>query len=240
MQITVKIKLEPTREQLCFLESTMKEYIRLINEIVADFVEADACLGYTSKTVVADLPSALRNQAIQDAKSVFRKYKKRVRASAGLEPEEQEAVKAPILKTPVAIWNNQDYSLVGDILSLSVPVQGKSRRIGIRAILTDYQRERPEGELRTLRITRKSGKYIAQIAVELPEEEPTGDRGHGCRSGAQDSGCSRCRRRENQILGLRQGKRVRQGKASFGQAGSSASSRRQKPSESATAKNSAG
>lgn len=139
MQITVRIKLEPTKEQLCFLESTTKEYIRLVNEIIADFVEADACLRYTSKTVIAELPSALRNQAIRDAKSVFRKYTRSVRANAKLRPEEQKEVKVPLLRRPVAIWNNQDYSLENGMLSFPVLMDGKSRRIGLQAILTYYQ-----------------------------------------------------------------------------------------------------
>lgn len=51
--ITVKIKLQPTKEQLCLLASTMKGYIRLVNQAVSDFMEADAYLGYMNKTVVA-------------------------------------------------------------------------------------------------------------------------------------------------------------------------------------------
>ncbi|MDD2234736.1 MAG: hypothetical protein PHZ11_09375 [Desulfitobacteriaceae bacterium] len=77
MQITVKIKLEPTREQFNLLLATTKEYILLVKRIVAEFVEADAILKYMSKSVVAELSSAVKNRAIRDAKSVFKKYKKR-------------------------------------------------------------------------------------------------------------------------------------------------------------------
>ena len=66
MQVTVKIKLEPTKEQIRLIKATTREYIRLVNQIVADFVESDAILKYTSKTVVAELSSAVKNQAIQD------------------------------------------------------------------------------------------------------------------------------------------------------------------------------
>ena len=76
MKVTVKIKLEPTKEQIRLIKATTKEYIRLVNQIAADFVESDASLKYTSKTVVAELSSAVKNQAIQDAKSIFKKYKK--------------------------------------------------------------------------------------------------------------------------------------------------------------------
>jgi IS605 OrfB family transposase len=171
MQITVKIKLEPTKEQIRFLQATTKEYIRLVNQIVADFVEADINLKYTSKTVVAELSSAVKNQAIQDAKSVFKKYKKNIRTNSRLKPEDQKKVKIPILKKPVAIWNNQNYSLNGNVLSFPVLIANKSKRIEVQTVLTDYQQERLKGKSGSLRITQKSGKYIAQIAVEMPEQQ---------------------------------------------------------------------
>lgn len=176
MQITVKIKLEPTREQISLLQATAQEYIRLVNKIVTDFVKADAILKYTSKTVVAELPSAVKNQAIQDAKSVFKKYKKNIRTNARLKLGDQKEVTVPILKKPVAIWNNQNYSLKENILSFPILVNNKSRRIEVSAVLTDYQRERLNGKLGSLRITQKLGKYIAQIAIELPEERSKGSK----------------------------------------------------------------
>ena len=171
MQVTVKIKLEPTKEQARLIKATTKEYIRLVNQIVADFVESDASLKYTSKTVVAELSSAVKNQAIQDAKSIFKKYKKSVRANSQRKPEDQKQIKVPILKKPVAVWNNQNYSIDGNIVSFPVIISDKSKRIEVKANLTDYQRERLTGKLGTLRITQKSGKYIAQIAVELSEQQ---------------------------------------------------------------------
>lgn len=171
MQITVKIKLEPTKEQIRFLQATTKEYIRLVNQVVSDYVSADANLKYTTKDVIADLPSAVKNQAIQDAKSVFKKYKKNIRTNSRLKPEDQKKVKIPILKKPVAIWNNQNYSLNGNVLSFPVLIANKSKRIEVQTVLTDYQQERLKGKLGSLRITQKSGKYIAQISVEMPEQQ---------------------------------------------------------------------
>lgn len=179
MQITIKIKLEPTKEQIRLLQAIMKEYIRVVNQIVDDFVEADAILKYTSKTVVAELSSAVKNQAIQDAKSVFKKYKKNIRANAKLKPEEQKEVKVPILKKPVAIWNNQNYSLKENSLSFPVLVNNESTRVKVNAVLTDYQRERLTGKLGSLRIAQKSGKYIAQIAVQMEASETTGNQPMG-------------------------------------------------------------
>jgi putative transposase len=164
MQITVRIKLLPTEEQSKLLKAVMLEYIRLVNQIVSDFVSANAHLKYSSKDVVASLPSAVKNQSIRDAKSVFTKYKKAVKANAKLKPEEQKEIKVPTLKKPVAIWNNQNYSLKGNILSFPVIIGSKSQRLEIEAILTNYQQERLIGKFGSLRITQKSGKYIAQIA----------------------------------------------------------------------------
>jgi len=110
MQITVQVKLKLTQEQTDLLKATTAEYIRLVNQVVADYVSTDANLKYSSKTVVAALPSAVKNQAIQDAKSVFSKYKKAVRSNTRLKPENQKEVEVPLLKKPVSIWNNQTMS----------------------------------------------------------------------------------------------------------------------------------
>jgi len=176
LQITVKIKLEPAKEQAERLKTTSAAYICLVNQIVVNYVEADMNLKYTSKDVIANLPSAVKNQAIQDAKSVFAKYKKAVRTNGKLKPEDQKQIKVPVLKKPVAIWNNQNYSLKGNILSFPVIVDGKSKRIKVQAILTDYQRERLTGKLGSLRITQKSGKYIAQIAIEALAQHTKADK----------------------------------------------------------------
>ncbi|PKM80001.1 MAG: transposase, partial [Firmicutes bacterium HGW-Firmicutes-14] len=111
MQITVKIKLQPTKEQADHLKTITAEYICLVNQIVVNYVEADMNLKYSSKDVNANLPSAVKNQAIQDAKSVFARYKKAVHTNGKLKPEDQKQIKVPVLKKPVAIWNNQNYSL---------------------------------------------------------------------------------------------------------------------------------
>jgi len=99
MQITVQVKLKLTQEQKDLLKATTAEYIRLVNQVVADYVSTDANLKYSSKTVVAALPSAVKNQAIQDAKSVLAKYKKAVRSNTRLKPENQKEVKVPLLKS---------------------------------------------------------------------------------------------------------------------------------------------
>ncbi|TEB07099.1 putative transposase DNA-binding domain protein [Pelotomaculum schinkii] len=174
MQITVKVKLQPTKEQSKLLIATTKNYIYLVNQIVSDYAVADRNLKYSSKDVIADLPSAVKNQAIRDAKSVFVKYKKKVRANARLKPDEQREVKLPVLKKPVAIWNNQNYSVKEDVLSFPVFVEGKSKRVEMKAILTGYQKNLLNNKPGSLRIIQKSGKYIAQIAVQVAENTAAG------------------------------------------------------------------
>lgn len=165
MQITVQAKIQPNKEQVNLINTTTKEYIQLINQIVSDYVTAEKDLKYTSKTISAELPSAVKNQAIQDAKSVFRKYRKTKKHS--------------ILKKPVAIWNNQNYCLKDNLLSFPVLIKGKSKRIEVPIILTDYQKRQLTNKFGSMRISQKSGKYIAQIAIQAPESKTTGNQAMG-------------------------------------------------------------
>ena len=171
MQLTVQFKLLPTWEQRTILEETTKEYIRAVNCAVADFVQANEPLKYSSKNIAAELPSALRGQIAQDAKSIFKKYAKNIKANAKLSPDKQKEVKVPVLKKPVAIWNNQNYAVKFEHISFPVWLKGKSTRIVIKAVLTPYQKNLLGNKFGTLRISKKSGKYIAQVAVAI-EEQP--------------------------------------------------------------------
>lgn len=179
MQITVQAKILPNKEQSNSLNFATKEYIRLINQIVSDYVTAEKDLKYTSKTIRAELPSAVKNQAIQDAKSVFKKYKKNVRANARLRTEDQKEIKIPILKKPVAIWNNQNYTIKDNLISFPVCMDGKSKRLQVPIILTDYQKRLLTNKLGSLRVSQKSGKYIAQIAIHVPESVARGNQAMG-------------------------------------------------------------
>lgn len=160
MQLTIRAKLQPTKEQRHSLEITANEYIRLVNQVAADCVYAGTWLKHTSRTVEGLLPSALKNQAIQDSRSVFNKFRKTKVHS--------------LLRKPMCIWNNQNWRLKENSISFPVWVDGKSKRLEIPIHLSPYQAERLKGKLGTLRITKKSGKWIAQIAVEIDESEPPG------------------------------------------------------------------
>lgn len=152
----------------------MQEYIHTANKIVNDYVVGDKGTKYTSKSIVANLPSALKNQAIQDAKSIFKKYTKNVTTNAKKETDKQKIIKVPVLKKPVAIWNNQNYSIKFGYITFPVWLNGKSTRILVKAVITDHQANLITNKLGTLRITQKLGKYIAQIAVEVEPMESTG------------------------------------------------------------------
>jgi putative transposase len=158
MQVTVKFKILPTKEQEQYLKETLNEYISTVNNIVQSMIN-NRHIKLTSKDIEANLPSAVKNQAIRDAKSVYRKYKK--------------TNKLPILKKPVCIWNNQNYK-INDCLNFPVMINGKSQRIKVKAILTDYQKQQLNSKLGTLRITKKSGKWLAQVAIEIPEKQSSG------------------------------------------------------------------
>lgn len=171
MQITVQVKLKPTIKQIELLRNTAYEYINLVNSIVSDNVNLDIRQKLTSKDVVAALPSALKNQAIRDANSVFAKYKKALTTNNRLPLDKQKDVRVPILKKPMSIWNNQNFSFDDETISFPVIIDGNCKKIKVRAVFTDYQKDRLKGIIGSLRITIKGGKYIAQIAVEVPETE---------------------------------------------------------------------
>ncbi len=119
------------------------------------------------------MPSAVKNQAIRDAKSVYKKSKK--------------LGTVPILRKPVCLWNNQNYTVKENTLEFPVLINSKSKRIGVKAIFNDYQKTLIEeaARLGMLRITQKSGKWIAQIAIEDPNDHSHTDIVMGVDSGSK-------------------------------------------------------
>lgn len=92
--ITVKIKLLSTKEQAFILAEMSKTYISMINSLVSEMVKEKKSTKKSSKNMDVPLPSTVKNQAIKDAKSVFKKVKK------------SKYTIVPVLKKPVCIWNN--------------------------------------------------------------------------------------------------------------------------------------
>lgn len=163
--VTVKIKLLPTKEQALTLTEMSKTYISTINDLVSEMVKEKKSTKKTSKNIDVSLPSAVKNQAIKDAKSVFKKAKK----------TKFETV--PVLKKPMCIWNNQNYSFDFTHIYLPIMIDGKAKKTPIRALLV-YKDNRNfnllKQKLGTLRITKKSNKWVAQISVTIPTVKKTG------------------------------------------------------------------
>lgn len=163
--ITIKIKLLPTKEQSSILTEMSKIYISTINDLVSEMVTEKKSTKKSSKDINVSLPSAVKNQLINDAKSVFKKAKK------------YNYNVIPVLKKPMCIWNNQNYSFNFTHISLPITVNGKTKKTPIRALLIDKENRSLEllkHKLGTLRITKKSDKWIAQISVMIPTVLGTG------------------------------------------------------------------
>lgn len=163
MNLVVQIKLLPTKQQESFLLETSLEYISLINDIVDYALGQGQMPKFGSGSLFAKLPSALRNQVIQDARSVYKKCCK--------------THIHHVLRKPAIIWNNQNYKVSEDCISMPFWVDGKSKRLHIQAKTTpEILSLFSSHKLGTLRVTRKNRKWIAQVAFEQAcMESPAGD-----------------------------------------------------------------
>ena len=161
--ITVQVKLLPTQEQIHLLEETTKEYISCVNNLV-EMITETGNTKISSGEFTAKLNSSVKNEAIRAAKSVVSKHRKKVTKTLA------------VLRKPMASWNNQNYSFdVADgWVAFPVIANGKSAKIKVKAIFSEYQAERLSGKLGALRITQKNGKWIAQIATQEALALPTG------------------------------------------------------------------
>lgn len=179
MQITFKIKLLPTKEQKALIDETMFEYVKTVNDVVAQIL-SDPAYKPTSKTVKALLPSALRDQCRLDAGSVTKKYKKALRINTKKKEQNQKEIKVPILKKVVAVWNNQNYKISDTTIAFPVMIEGKSKRIHVKAmIMGDAFEKLKTSKLGTLRISTINNKLIAQIAIEVVERKAIGENSIG-------------------------------------------------------------
>ena len=163
--ITVKIKLLPTKEQASILSEMSETYISTINTLVSEMVAAKKSTRKSSKDIPVSLPSAVKNQAINDAKSVFKKVKK------------NKYNVIPALKKPVCIWNNQNYSFTFSHIFMPIMMDGKVVKTPIRALLVDKDNRNFDllkHKLGTLRITKQTNKWIAQISVTISTVQKTG------------------------------------------------------------------
>lgn len=162
-ELTKKIRLCPTANQLSLITNEMNQYIHLINDLLDYYVTVDDVPELTSK-INAPIPSAVKNQAIREAKSIYRRF---VKGEIGF----------PVLKKLVVCFNNQNFKF--DKKSISFPVweNGKSKRITVRALITDEQYAiLGYADVGALRISFVNQTLVAQIAYK-PEIRPCANDG---------------------------------------------------------------
>ena len=184
MQLSETVKLYMTREQKSLVVMTMNEYINTVNSLVSVATNGTSISKYTTADVNSNLPSALTNQCIRDAKSIVNKYNKDCRkiSAKNKKLSKQKSnitIKeptVPILKRPCCYINNQNFKIKDNHIEFPVLINGKSKRISIRTSMTDNQKLIfANAKLGTMRIVYKGNKIVAQIVYEVAEPEYTDD-----------------------------------------------------------------
>ena len=177
MQLSETIKLYMTKEQKELVDMTMAEYINTVNSLVSDAANGISISKYTTADVKANLPSALTNQCIRDAKSIIKKYSKACcdadRKNAKLAKQGKYitiTATLPVLKRPCCYINNQNYKINGDYIEFPVMMNGKSKRLSVRTEMSDKQKSVfTRSKLGTMRIVYKNNKIVAQVVYETVE-----------------------------------------------------------------------
>ncbi len=173
MQLSETIKLYMTQDQHTLITSSMDDYISAVNALVKLAVSGTSIKKYSSKDVDANLPSAIRAQIAQDARSIVKKHygechktvlKNRKRNLKLVAP------RLPVLKRPCMYINNQNYKIKDSRIEFPLIVDGKSKRISVKTSLTDRQlNAMKDSKLGTMRIVYKGRKIVAQIVYEADE-----------------------------------------------------------------------
>jgi putative transposase len=161
LKTTVQVRLYPTPEQAALLRAHCQEYISAINVLTQALdsgVLPDDGKGASTKDFTAALPSAVKNQAFRDAHSVWKRS--------------FELGRIPVLRKPICQWNNQSWRIEGTALLIPIYQGGQVRRMAIHCAARAQ-----EGTPGMLRIKRKRGKWIAEIAFTLPAPGPTSEQG---------------------------------------------------------------
>ncbi len=135
-----------------------QEYISTVNVLVAAFDSGVLGGKVSTKDFVSKLPSAVKNQALRDAQSVFKRS--------------FELGCIPVLKKPICQFNNQNWRMEQGMLCLPLYLEGKTQQVRINCADLPLT-----GKMGTLRIKKKRGKWIADIALTLDDPEPSEDTG---------------------------------------------------------------
>ena len=159
---TLLARLSPTPEQAALLRAHCQEYIATLNAL-ARAIDAEVLPEQAStKDFTAALLSAVKNQALRDARSVWKRAVARGRL--------------PRLRKPICQWNNQNWRREGDHLLLPVCQDGTVRQIAVRCAACPHTGS-ATGTPGLLRIKQKRGKWIAEMAFTLPTPELTAAQG---------------------------------------------------------------
>ena len=177
MQLSETIKLYMTKEQRNLVVITMDEYINTVDSLVSVAANDTSISKYTTANVNANLPSALTNQCIRDAKSIVKKYNKACRdaerKSAKLAKQGKNitvTATLPTLKRPCCYINNQNFKINGAYIEFPVMINGKSKRLSVRTKMSDKQKSIfAHSKLGTIRIVYKGNKIVAQVVYETAE-----------------------------------------------------------------------
>lgn len=186
MQLSETVKLFSTSYQKALIATTMAEYISTVNGLVSYAVNGHSIAKTTSADVSANLPSALKNQCIRDAKSIVKKHYKQCYAAVAKNRSlakrgsaiRVKASRLPVLHKLCCYVNNQNYRVRDNRIDFPVMVNGKSKRISVPVKLTDRQKSLfSNAKLGTMRIVVKNRVLVAQIVYEAvePELKPDGN-----------------------------------------------------------------
>lgn len=184
MQLSETVKIYPTEYQKNLIIQTMTEYINTVNRLVSDAVSGHSIAKTTTADVSANLPSALLNQCIRDARSIVKKhykccYKAVLKNRSLVKRSSNIRVKAPnlpILKKPCCYINNQNYRLKDNCIEFPVMINGKSKRISVFVKLTDRQKALfSNAKFGTMRIVTKNHTLVTQIVYNVAEPELKSD-----------------------------------------------------------------
>ena len=181
MQLSETVKVYPTEYQKTLITQTMTEYIDTVNSLVSEAVSGHSIAKTTTADVSADLPSALLNQCIRDAKSIVKKHykycRKAVLKNRSLAKRgsaiRTKAPNLPILKKHCCYINNQNYKVKNNCIEFPVMIDGKSKRISVKTKMTDKQKLiLSSHRLGTMRIVIKNiNTLVAQFVYEINEIE---------------------------------------------------------------------
>lgn len=184
MQLSETVKVYPTEYQKTLIFQTMTEYIETVNSLVSDATNGRSISKITTADVSANLPSALTNQCIRDAKSIVKKHykachkavlKNRSLAKRGFNVK-VKAPNLPILRKSCCYINNQNYKIKDNHIEFPIMMNGKSKRISVSVKLTERQKSLfSDVKFGTMRIVIKNHTLVAQIVYNIAESELKSD-----------------------------------------------------------------